>query len=173
MLKLVKQRIATVAFLIVLQPLPTFAKQQPIYSNPAPLPTQIISAKRIFISNAGEERDGVGDLDFDGGPDRAYNQFCAAMTSWGRYEVVGVPSQADLVLEVRLASVRDSPYYMLRLIILDPKTHTKLWTFGEHAEAGGRQKARDASFDRAMNLLVNDLKELVARPVATPDARVR
>jgi len=45
---------------------------------PAPLPAQIVNAKRIFISNAGDDnRDGA----YNGGTDRAYNQFYAAMKS--------------------------------------------------------------------------------------------
>lgn len=53
--------------------------QQTSAAPPAPLPAQIASAKRVFISNGAEQRDFAGDLPFSSGPDRAYNQFYAAV----------------------------------------------------------------------------------------------
>jgi len=135
----------------------------------APVPTQIASAKKIFISNAGEERDAGGDLVFSGGPDRAYNQFYAAIAGLGRYKMVGAPADADLILKIHL--VGDGLYYMLRLEILDPGSHTELWMLEEHALA--REEKTGATLDRAMNLLVNDFKELVARPAASANAQAK
>jgi hypothetical protein len=143
---------------------PVFGQQQP--TDAAPVPAQIMAAKKVFISNAGEERNPNGDLDFSGGPDRAYNQFYAAMKNWGQYDLASSPADADLVIEIRLAAVNGSRvngstfYDQLKLEILDPKTHTTLWTFVEHAVSVGRQKTRDAAFDRAMTLFVGDLKKL-------------
>src|SRR5215471_5988668 len=51
---------------------------------PAPLPAQIVSGKRVFISYAGGE---LKDW-FNGGPNRVYDQFYAEMKQWGRYELV-------------------------------------------------------------------------------------
>jgi hypothetical protein len=133
----------------------------------APVPPRIASAKKAFISNAGEQRNPSGDLYFSGGPDRAYNQFYAAMKDWGRYELVPDPADADLVLEIRLADVQ-SVYNELKLVLLDPRTHVTLWTFSEHADAAGRQKTRDASFDQAISRISDDLKKLVAGPSAAP-----
>jgi hypothetical protein len=82
---------------------PVLGQQQP--TDAAPVPAQIMAAKKVFVSNAGEERNPAGDLDFSGGPDRAYNQFYAAIKNWGQYEVVATPADADLVLEIRLAAV--------------------------------------------------------------------
>ena len=154
---------------------PVFGQQQGI--DAAPVPAQILAAKKVFISNAGEERNPDGDLDFSGGADRAYNQFYGAIRNWGQYEVVATPADADLVLEIRLAAVNGSRvtagptfYYQLRLVILDPKTHTTLWTCVEHAVGAGRQKTRDAAFDRAMTLLMGDLKTLAAKGGITVDA---
>jgi hypothetical protein len=140
---------------------PVFGQKQPM--DGAPIPAQIITAKKVFVSNAGEERNPSGDLSFSGGPDRSYNQFYAAMKSWGQYDLTATPADADLVLEIRLTAVISSGfYYQLRLVILDPKTRTILWTFVEHAVGAGRQKTRDDSLDRAMTILVGDLKKLVA-----------
>lgn len=125
----------------------------------APLPAQIVNAKKAFISNAGEQRNLEGDLRFTGGPDRAYNQFYAAMKDWGRYELVSTPADADLVLQIHAADLTGS-YDELRLTLLDPKSNVTLWTFSEHAAKAGSQKARDVSFDRAMSLISDDLKKL-------------
>ena len=133
----------------------------------APVPTRIASAKKAFISNAGEQRNPSGDLYFSGSPARAYNQFYAAMKDWGRYELVPDPADADLVLEIRLADIQGS-YNELELVLLDPRTHVTLWTFSEHADAAGRQKTRDASFDQAVSRISDDLKKLVAAPPPAP-----
>jgi hypothetical protein len=105
-----------------------------------------LKREESIVSNAGEVRNPSGDLTFSGGPDRAYNQFYGSMKTWGKYELVPNPTDADLIFEIGLVGVRDNPFYdQLRLVILDPKTHTILWTFVEHASAGGRQKSRDAA----------------------------
>jgi len=89
------------------------------------------------------------------------------MKTWGKYELVANPTDADLVFEIGLVGVRHNPFYdQLRLVILDPKTHTILWTFVEHASAGARQKSRDAAFDRAMGILVDDVKTVSAQTAA-------
>ncbi|MGA9979038.1 MAG: hypothetical protein WBQ08_10460 [Candidatus Sulfotelmatobacter sp.] len=142
--------------------------QEPSAPSAAPVPTRIASAKKAFISNAGEQRNSSGDLYFSGGPDRVYNQFYANMKDWGRYELVPDPADADLVLEIRLADVPQGSYNEVRLVLLDPKTHVTLWTFAEHAEYAGRQKTREASLDRALALISDDLKKLAAAPAASP-----
>ncbi len=69
---------------------------------PAPIPPQIGAARKVFISNAGGESFEMilQQTVFDGGPDRPYNQFYAAMKDWGRYELVPAPANADLVVGV-------------------------------------------------------------------------
>jgi hypothetical protein len=134
----------------------------------APVPTRIASAKKAFISNAGEQRNPSGDLFFSGGPDRVYDQFYAAVKDWGRYELVPDPGDADLVLEISLVNVPQGAYNELRLVLLDPRTHVTLWTFSEHAEYAGRQKTREASLDRALSLISYDLKKLAGPTAATP-----
>src|SRR5947207_1370890 len=107
-------------------------------SPTAPLPIQITNAIRVFISNGGDDphfkRLGLG---------RSYNQFYAAMKAWGRYELVSAPTEADVVLEVQLASQLEQYgndlgiVPLLRLAIRDPKTHTTLWVFTEELEIHG------------------------------------
>jgi hypothetical protein len=65
----------------------------------APVPALLLDAKKIFISNAGADS-GPFPHPFTGDPDRAYNEFYANAVSWGRYEVVATPGEADLVFEI-------------------------------------------------------------------------
>src|SRR5262245_20084212 len=66
---------------------------------PAPVPSSIAAARKVFISNA----PGASLPKYFGGPDRTYNEFYAAMKGWGHYEIVAVPSDADLILEISFA----------------------------------------------------------------------
>jgi hypothetical protein len=128
----------------------------------APLPSQIVTAKKIFISNTGG---GFDSSAWSGGPDRIYNEFYAAMKSWGRYEFVSAPGDADLVLDVNV--IRDSVVWQFKLEILDPKTRIVLWTQYEPIKVTVSQKTRDKNFDDTINKLVTDLKTLTAQPAAT------
>src|SRR5271156_6762936 len=67
----------------------------------APVSPLLLSAKKVFISNAGADS-GLFPHPFTGDPDRAYNEFYADVVSWGRYQVVASPGEADLVFELQL-----------------------------------------------------------------------
>lgn len=63
----------------------------------APVPAQILSARKIFVANGGD------DFNFAAlGTNRSYNQFYAAMKDRGHFELVSSPADADLVCEVSL-----------------------------------------------------------------------
>jgi hypothetical protein len=68
-----------------------------------------------------------------------------------------------LVFEISITHRPDEP--LLRLVILDLKTHIPLWWFGEpivqKSHVLGREKATDA-FDDAMVQLVDDVTKLRA-----------
>lgn len=147
----------------------------------APVPRQITTAKKVFISNAGHGCSPFGDPYFSGGPNRTYNQFYAAMKSWGRYVLAGSPSPGELNFKIGLScppvtigsSLKgisaDSRYDpQLRLVILDVKTHTLLWTINVHVRHAFLQHNRDKNFDGAMATLTSDLKNLVTK--AAPGA---
>ena len=53
----------------------------------APLPAVIVNANKIFLSNGG-------------GSNLAYDAFYASMKDWGKYEIVGSPDEADLIVEL-------------------------------------------------------------------------
>jgi hypothetical protein len=62
----------------------------------APIPSQIITGMKAFISNASGES-----ITPPGSAGLTYNQFYSSMKSWGRYELVSAPVDADLVFEIR------------------------------------------------------------------------
>jgi hypothetical protein len=147
--------------------------QQAKGPEPAPVPPQIAAAKKVFISNAGGESfEGIFDQTvFDGGPDRPYNQFYAALKDWGRFEIVSSPADADIVLEISWVltdtGLRLPVLGQLRLGIIDPRTHVKLWNLTEYVRGAILLGNRDKNFDQAMTTILNRMK-LLAVPAATP-----
>ncbi len=136
----------------------------------APIPPQLLNAKTIFISNAGADS-GLFPHPFSGDPDRAYNEFYADVVSWGRYQLVMAPDQADLVFELQLtapngpsnadkAKGASDPLPMLRLVIYDRPTHYILWALTESIEQANLQKTHDHNFDEAVSNLVLDAGRL-------------
>ena len=136
----------------------------------APVPPQLLNAKTVFISNGGADS-GLFPHPFSGDPDRAYNEFYADVVSWGRYQIVSTPREADLVMELRLlapngpsnadkAKGASDPLPMLRLVIYDRPTHYVLWALTESIDAASRQKTHDHNFDEAVANLVLDAGRL-------------
>ena len=69
---------------------------------PGPVPTQVITGKRAFVS--------YGESDADpGAPNLTYNEFYALMKGWGKYELTTGPADADLIFEIRyISGITDS-----------------------------------------------------------------
>ena len=153
---------------------PVVPAQQTKEVPAAPLPSQLFTAKTMFISNAGGEAD-PNDTHRRTGykveANRTYNLVYAAMKSWGRYQLVSTPAEADLVVEVHFV---ESMKYLdqFRLTVFDPKTHTLLWTLSRSIEPAFFQHNRDKNFDLAINGLVDELKDLV-QPGSAPDGGKR
>ena len=153
--------------------------QQPRNVLPAPFPAQIYSGRKVFVSNAGGDSNHL----YSGEPQRLYNQFYAALKSWGRYDLAGSPAEADLVFEISFINPFVGEYVsggggqtsvssravsdpQFRLVILDPGTRVTLWLFTEHIEPALLQGNRDKNFDQALNYLLNDLRNVAGQPVA-------
>jgi hypothetical protein len=164
--------------ILILSVLSRFTAAQTKQVSPAPIPTQITTAKKVFIANGGGDEPGIYEPIFSGGVDRSYNQFYAAMKSAGRYELVGSPAEADLLFEIRFL-VQPSetkvfkgdtlgPTYdpQFRLEIRDPKTNALLWAFTEHMEWAILQGNRNRNFDQASARIVSDVLALGTRAVA-------
>ena len=164
-----KSAIFSISLALASLPGPAYAADQ---VKPAPIPTQILAAKKIFIANAGGDQMAPDDPIFSGGPDRAYNQFYAAMKDWGRFEIVGSPAEADLLIEIRQevlivvlsGKVEGSATPTFGLKVRDAKTNALLWGFHVHGVFGLGQGNSDRNFDQAVDRLVMDLRMLVAPP---------
>src|ERR1700704_3814966 len=158
-----KRRILDVLFAAVFLSLPLLAADKPKDAvTPAPVPSPIAAARKVFISNA----PGSSLPASFGGPDRTYNEFYAAMRGWGHYELVAAPSDADLILEISFTSSLSgvggtstsgcisSNSAELRLVILDAKMHGPLWWFNEAVNpkvsfGHGPEKAVDSAFSQS------------------------
>ena len=94
-------KVSRLCLAILLLQVSALTAQQSKAVPTAPIPPQILAAKKVFIANAGGDEMTGDDQRFSGGPDRAYNEFYAAMKSWGRFEIVNSPADADLLLEIK------------------------------------------------------------------------
>ena len=163
----------TVAIVALVQ---TLSAQQSKGPTPGPVPAQIAAAQKVFISNAGGAslETVIDETVFNGGPDRPYNEFYAAMKSWGRYELVSSPADADLVLEISWVltdtGLRLPVLGQLRLVVIDPRTHVTLWNITEYVRGAILLGNRDKNFDQAMNTVVARMKALTAPPAPAADA---
>ena len=161
---------ASLGIALMVTAVPALQAEAPV----APLPSQIATAKKVFISNAG----GLFDLNMVSGDRRRdYNQFYAAIQGWGRYDLVASPGEADLVLQISIVYIPRQigtdvvPFPSFRLALLDPKTNIALWVMDEFlVDKPGlsmiREKNRDKAFDDAISKLVGDLKALTVQPAA-------
>jgi hypothetical protein len=170
-----KAALLEVSLAISLLPVSVLAAEQAKPAPPAPIPPQILAAKKVFVANAGGDEPLIDDGQFSGGSDRTYNQFYAAMKTWGRYELVGAPVDADVLFEIEFTvppiagaasrgdSIAGRPYDpQFRLVIRDPKTNALLWAFTEHAAWAILQGNRDKNFDQALARIVSDVQGLSA-----------
>ena len=155
---------------VLMLPGAALSAQQAATVAVAPVPSLLFRAKKIFISNAGADS-GLFPHPFAGDPDRAYNEFYADVVSWGRYQPVATPDEADLVFELQLTAPNgpanadkqkgaSDPLPMLRLVIYDRPTHYVLWALTESIAPAALQKTHDHNFDEAVSNLVPDAARL-------------
>jgi hypothetical protein len=134
------------------------------FAATAPVPSALLSAKTVFVSNAGSDS-GLFPHPFSGDPNRAYSEFYANLKAAGQFSLVDDPSQADLVLELRLIAPYGptnankqngtaDPRPMFRLTVYDRKTHYALWTVTESVAVANLQKTHDLNFDEALNAVL-------------------
>jgi hypothetical protein len=156
----------TMACLAVPSALPKNRKDVPV----APLPAVIATAKKMFLSNGG-------------GSNLAYDAFYSSMKEWGKYQIVGTPDEADLIVElgyrvehggtrvwsttntydgsthVHSAQIVDP---QVTLTIFDAKTKTQLWAETDHRRLARREKNREKETVNSAERLVADLKMRVS-----------
>ncbi len=148
-------------------------------SAPGPVPAAILSAKTLFVSNGGGDA-GLFPEPFSGDPSRGYNELYGALKASGQFQLVGDPSQADLVLELKLTAPygpsrankmqgASDPLPMFTLTLFDRKTHYALWTLTRDIEYAVLQRTHDRNFDEALTAIVSQFEALSGKqPATTP-----
>jgi hypothetical protein len=156
-----KRLAITSALMLCSLSLPAQNKLQPA----APIPPQIASAKKAFLSNFGD-----GDYATLA---RDYNAMYAALSNWGQYTLTDTPADADLILELRhtdalgsCTTSQDKHSCAITLHILDRATHTTLWSISEPEASGITEAAREKNAQETAKAIVADLAVL-AQPNAT------
>jgi hypothetical protein len=140
------------------------AQQPSVASLAAPVPTQILTGQKVFISNAGYDAVSRAAFDRAHEPNRPYSDLYAAIKKWGRYELVSAPADADLVFAIRftsrIASCDKITSYQpeLALTIFDTKSHFALWTITEPVDGAIRKSTWDRNFDQGVTALMDELK---------------
>jgi len=133
----------------------------------AQLPTVIVNAKKGFLTNGG-------------GSNLAYDAFYSEMKKWGKYEIVGSPDEADLIVELAYrvehggtrvwsstntydgtTSVHSRQIVdpQLVLTIYDAKSKNSLWSAVDHRRLARRQKNREKEIINSAERLVGELKD--------------
>jgi hypothetical protein len=161
-----------VAFLCVFIALSGYAAKNRKEVPPAPLPAVVVNAKKIFLTNGG-------------GSNLAYDAFYSEMKQWGKYDIVGSPEEADLIVELAYRVERggtrvwsSSNTYdgttqvhsaqivdpQLTLTIFDAKTKNSLWSEVDHRRLARREKNREKETVNSADRLVQDLKARVSIP---------
>ncbi len=137
----------------------------------AALPAAITSATKLFLGNAGDQEN-ADCL-------RAYNDVYAGITALNRFQLLPEPAAADLVLELHYeialgqavgSSDRDTRQF--RLVLLDPHTHTVLWSLTERTNYATFQKNRNKNLDETVTRLVADLASLTTAQPPNNKSRV-
>lgn len=151
---------------VLLAGCPVAWAQQPVAAD-APVPADIVAAKKVFISNGGVDATSPVAFERTTGPNEPYSQFYFAMKSWGRYELVATPADADLVLQLRFnAPLSSCQTYQpqLALAILDTKTRFVLWTLTKPVGDARRKANWDKNLKESIANLVDDLKQIASQP---------
>lgn len=162
-----KRRFIPSVVLITLLPAAAFGQQT---STPGPVPAAIVSAHTIFISNGGSDA-GLFPSPFSGDANRPYDELYKALQADSHYQLVSDPSQADLVLELRLlappgptnpnkAHGAADPEPQFRLVIYDRRTHYVLWALTQPIHWAILQRTHDRNFEDALNVLVKNFEAL-------------
>jgi|HubBroStandDraft_4_1064222.scaffolds.fasta_scaffold170137_3 hypothetical protein len=138
----------------MLAPVCTVA-QQP--APPAPIPTPILSAQKVFIANGGMDAVSLQSFRRLGLSDNEpYNSFYDAMKDWGHYRLVDSPADADLVLTLRFTA----PQLQISFDILDAKTHFLLWTITQPVQPAALKNTWRKNITAANASLVTSFRKL-------------
>jgi hypothetical protein len=135
----------------------------------APLPAQLATATHVFLSYAADTTAATAD--------QLYSGLYLGLQTWGKYQLVPTPADADLILEIHYPHLLSNCSVSqgtggcvesdhLELHILDRATHTILWTVSEPNKGGRNKTNQDKSTAAMLAATLADLK-VIASPSAT------
>jgi hypothetical protein len=130
--------VAILALVLILATAPCLSAQ----AMPSHIPTQIASARTVFLSN------NLGAPLAD--TDKIFNEIYAGVQQLNRFTIVTDPQTADLLLQFNLVNSNNGGYGVVQTItlqIIDAKTHVILWSVSD----SGQTKAIYGSKDRNLN----------------------
>jgi hypothetical protein len=161
------------AFVLVLP----IALAQPALAH-APVPAPITTAQKLFFANGGMDAfslQAFEDLGLNG--TNAYDALYAAVGSWGTYQLVSSPADADLVLQLRFTAplvgegggwsfqrilANTKWQFQSELTLTDAKTHFPLWTLTEPVRPANLKGTWRKNIADANAALAGDLKSLLS-----------
>ena len=137
----------------------------------APIPTEIAAAHKVFLVNDG------ADQNFPMSAQEAYNLIYSAFQSWGHYQLVTSPDQADVIFELTdiapitgISGDSNNVYSIsgpaFRLAIKNPRTNVTLWTINSPVLIAGRKSTRARELNIAVTNLVSRVKVLANEPLS-------
>lgn len=141
----------------------------------APVPQGLVTGHKVFLSNGGAEA-GLFPHPFTGTQDRGYGYVYRALAADSRYQLVGTPAEADVVMFLQLRSPSASTggdkklgtedaLPLFTLVLYDRPTNYVLWTMSQTVDKANLQKTHDKNFDNALDLLVKQLAMVMAGTV--------
>lgn len=142
----------------------------------APIPDFIVRAQRVFVTNGG-------------GNPLAFDEFYSQIKTWGRYQLVGSPSEAQVIIELKYF-VEDHGTHVssytntytgqtqvvshemidpqLQVNIYDAKTKDLLWSVTDHRRLARLEKNREKESVNSADRLAAGLKVRVEVSTTTP-----
>ena len=156
-----------IAIALLVSTCPTLIAKSKKDIPPAPLPAIVANARKAFLTNGG-------------GSDLAYDAFYAKMKEWGKYQIVGSPEEADLIIELAYRVEHDGTRVwsstntyngttqvhsaqivdpQLLLTIYDAKSKNSLWSTIDHRRLARREKNREKEIINSAERLVEELRE--------------
>lgn len=156
----------TTAFCFLIAAAPLLASSQDKKKSSAqlaPVPTALLKAKKIFLVNTGSDAS-------------LFDLFYSEMKSWGKYELVGSPEEADLTFEFSFGSQGEAPeiytnagtgmtYSIVinkaKMAVRDTRSKSLLWSSTQTAQGARRKKTEINNQRKAVLKLLDDFKRRV------------
>jgi len=140
----------------------------------APLPAVVVNAKRVFLLNGQT----TSEFLTRNGNALAFDSLYADMRSWGKYELVDSPRDADIVIELQYRphlvgsgsfgtyntmTTRNLGAADFALVIYEAKSKNQLWSVTDACRAALRVKNQQKEVVKSIGWLVKDLRIRSAR----------